>query len=139
MKIISHRGNLYGPSNEENSPDQIYKALLNGFDCEIDVWLVDNKIVLGHDKPEYEVDHNFLNQQGLWLHAKNIEALDYLSNTQFNYFWHQGDKATMTSKGVIWCFPGIFCKNGITVLPNYVEIPQKILGVCTDFPFKFCA
>ena len=24
----------------------------------------------------------------------------------FNYFWHQNDKFTLTSKGYIWTFPG---------------------------------
>ena len=38
MILISHRGNLNGTSPFENHPEYIQKALLKGFDVEIDVW-----------------------------------------------------------------------------------------------------
>ena len=38
MILISHRGNLEGPSDLENHPAQIKKVLDLGYDCEIDVW-----------------------------------------------------------------------------------------------------
>ena len=38
MRLISHRGNLNGTSSYENHPEHIHKALLKGFDVEIDVW-----------------------------------------------------------------------------------------------------
>ena len=53
MKIIAHRGNLSGPTQTENHPDQIKKALDLGFDVEIDVWYKENKVFLGHDFPQY--------------------------------------------------------------------------------------
>lgn len=135
MKIISHRGNIDGPCKEENHPSQIQKALRKGIDCEIDIWCLDKKLYLGHDNPQYETENKFLSQSGLWIHAKNLDALNWLRGTQFNYFWHQEDKATITSHGYIWCYPGIFIKHGITVLRNREEhFPKKILGICTDYP-----
>ena len=35
-----------------------------------------------------------------------------------NYFWHQEDKVTLTSKGYLWAYPGVICDNAITVLPE---------------------
>lgn len=139
MKIISHRGNLIGPCNEENTPRQILKALDKGFDCEIDLWYVDKKLMLGHDKPQTEVDFSFINQTpSLWIHAKNVEALNYLNDTDVNYFFHYNDNATLTSHKYIWCYPGVYCKRGITVLTEKVEIFNKdVYGVCTDYPLDF--
>ena len=37
MKLIAHRGNIDGPSDEQNSPDYIDNALSLGYDAEIDV------------------------------------------------------------------------------------------------------
>lgn len=63
MIIISHRGNLYGPDKEnenENKPEQIQKVLDLGYYVEIDVWLIDEKLYLGHDFPQYETNLTFL-------------------------------------------------------------------------------
>ncbi|MGA1101956.1 MAG: hypothetical protein ACO3VB_09330, partial [Opitutales bacterium] len=138
MKIISHRGNLSGPSEKENSANQIIETIKQGFDCEVDVWCIDSKIFLGHDAPTYRIEERFLHQDGLWIHAKNLEALDWLYNTSLNYFWHETDKVTITSHGYIWCYPGIFLESGITVLQNREEyLPEKILGICTDYPSDY--
>lgn len=139
MKIISHRGNLYGPSNKENTPEQILEVISKGFECEIDLWYTNQKLMLGHDKPQYEIDLSFLNDTpNLWVHAKNIEALNYLNDTGINYFFHNNDDATLTSRGYIWCYPGVYCKNGITVLADKISVfSQEVAGVCTDYPFDF--
>ena len=79
MHFISHRGNLKGPNkNLENKPNYIQEALDKGFDVEIDVWLNKEKFYLGHDKALYETDINFIGQKKIWVHAKNIEALNKL-------------------------------------------------------------
>ena len=138
MIIISHRGNTKGsdPINE-NRPDIILKTL-EDFDCEIDLWVINNNLFLGHDEPQYAIDEDFLSNKGLWIHAKNLEALDWLYNTSLNYFWHETDKVTITSHGYIWCYPGIFLESGITVLQNRKEyLPEKILGICTDYPSNY--
>jgi hypothetical protein len=104
MKIISHRGNLNGPSDYENDPRQIKAVLKMGVDCEIDLWIKDNRYYLGHDKPTHEVKRSFLQQKGLWIHCKNLEALEGVPQ-KTNYFWHQNDDFALTSKGYIWTFP----------------------------------
>ncbi len=103
MYIIAHRGNTNGPSEDENSIDQILSALSEGFDVEIDVRHCDGNLYLGHDEPQEMLPdwlmHKF--NSSLWVHCKDIDAL-YLVSTLYpnsNYFWHQSDDATVTSKG----------------------------------------
>ena len=56
MILISHRGNLSGPSKEENHPEHIIKAAAAGFDVEVDVWVINNDYFLGHDEPRYKTN-----------------------------------------------------------------------------------
>ena len=57
MKYIAHRGNLNGPNRLlENKPDYLNVALSLGYDVEVDVWFIDGKFFLGHDRPDYEID-----------------------------------------------------------------------------------
>ena len=143
MIIISHRGNISGPDPEnENKPANILKTL-EKFDCEIDLWLVEGHLMLGHDEPQYDIKEDFLKREGLWIHAKNIDALNFLNDVNLNYFWHQEDKATITSLGFIWCYPGVYCSNGITVETGYNIkthndlVNSNIAGVCTDYPLNY--
>lgn len=141
MKIISHRGNLNCKNNIlENSPEYIDNALKCGFDVEIDIRLIDNELFLGHDYAQYKISKNWLfeRNKNLWIHAKNFEVLNFLSNNDLNWFWHENDKLVLTSKNYIWCFPEIYIKNGITVELNYNKyLPNFILGICTDFPMFY--
>ena len=73
MIFISHRGNLDGQDKEnENKPEQIMKVLDLGYYVEIDVWLINSDIYLGHDSPQYKIDKLFLLNDRLICHAKNI-------------------------------------------------------------------
>jgi hypothetical protein len=138
--LISHRGNLIGPNPErENSQDYIQEALDKGFNVEIDVWILDNKIYLGHDGPQYCINKTwlYLHKNDLWVHCKNIEAIIYFSNKLklFNYFWHENDTLTLTSKKYIWAYPGKQpIKNSIAVMPeiNSDDVSQ-CLGICSDY------
>ena len=140
VEIISHRGNLEHPDQEENSPTQIEKAL-KIFRVEIDVWHKDKKWFLGHDAPTYEIGFGFFDKKMI-LHCKNLEAVKNLHGTRYNWFWHENDKLTLTSHGEIWCYPGVYIKNGITVsmeIPNLSwtkDMPKDIKGICTDYPLK---
>ena len=78
--------------------------------CEIDVRYINGKWMLGHDNPDFEVPFEFLEQTGLWIHAKNLEALYILSKTNLVYFWHQEDDFTLTSNNYIWTYPGKECR-----------------------------
>lgn len=136
MHFISHRGNLYGPNKKlENSIDYINKALNIGFEVEIDLWLKNSKYFLGHDEPQYIVNEDFLKNKKLWIHAKNLECFYKLSNLDVNFFWHEEDKITITSKGFFWNYPGtVLSKNSICVLPEKNNIKMTdCLGYCSDY------
>ncbi len=134
-KIISHRGNLTGPNPKmENNPEYILTALSNNYDVEIDVWLTSEGLCLGHDQPTFVVTPDFLTKEGLWCHAKNIDALEYLLKNDIHCFWHNKDKTTLTSRGIPWCYPYVYINNGITVekgTPHTID--KNILGICTDY------
>lgn len=72
----------------------------------------------------------------LWCHCKNIEALRVLLLANVRCFYHDTDKATLTSSGHIWTYPGENITNcSICVLPeiNGWEIPAESAGVCSDY------
>ena len=142
MILLSHRGNLNGKQLEnENHPDYILRALVAGYNVEVDVWFIDSKFKLGHDKPTYDFPFKlFENYFGkLWLHCKNVEAMVALNefpNQHFlNYFFHQEDDITLTSKGYIWAYPGKQpIKNSIAVMPELNKDDlTKATGICSDY------
>lgn len=140
MKIISHRGNFLGANPEtENNPNQIDYVIDKGFDVEIDLWIQNNKLFLGHDKPIYEINEKWLFERTkkIWVHLKNINSIYFVSNTDLNYFWHENDKFTLTSKNIPWCYPGIYIKGGITVVTNKEKELFDILGICTDYTGEY--
>tara|TARA_R100000005_G_C4896205_1_gene140557 strand:- start:277 stop:690 length:414 start_codon:yes stop_codon:yes gene_type:complete len=135
MILISHRGNLEGPSDLENHPTQIKKVLDLGYDCEIDVWYEFGQFYLGHDIPEYRIDPAFLDQEGLWLHCKNLDALNACTDKQ-NYFWHERDSYTLTSKNFIWTFPNKLVVDKSIIVdndPNWQSKNYDCFGVCSDW------
>jgi hypothetical protein len=137
MKKISHRGNLNGRIPErENSPDYIVESLSLGYNCEIDVWVVNDEYFLGHDKAQYKIEETFLESNLLWCHAKNIQALEkMLKNKKIHCFWHQNDDVTLTSKGFIWTYPNKeLTKKSICVLPELNSFDMgDCYGVCSDY------
>ena len=148
MKIIAHRANINGSNPaSENRLSQIKKCIDLGYDIEIDIRSLKNKLYLGHDDPQEIISEEelFEIKERCWIHCKNLEAINYFNRFGiiYNYFWHENDKYTLTSKGFIWTYPGeSLCKNSICVMPE-LEIPQINLanlkqknfsGICTDFP-----
>ena len=136
MVLISHRGNIQGKSpGLENMPEYINDTLNKGYHVEIDVWYK-NGFYLGHDNPQYNVKPNFLAQDKIWCHAKNIEAIIEMSKyPKIHYFWHQEDDITLTSKGYIWAYPGKQpIKDSIAVMPEiYNDNLDKCIGICSDY------
>ena len=136
MKFISHRGNLNGPTDDENDPERVRKVLSMGYDVEIDVWKKDGEIYLGHDSPNYLISKTFVFQEGLWCHAKNYEALEYLTRCGAHCFFHQEDDYAITSKGFIWAYPGKPTgPNCIAVMPERFGniISTDTYGICSDY------
>jgi len=138
MRFIAHRGNIYGPDPSlENSPSYIDKALSLGFDVEIDVWVIQFQIYLGHDEPQYKTNLKFLLQKNLWCHAKNLDALEMLLENNVHCFVHDTDMATLTSKNFVWTFPGEYhIKNSVCVMPERNSVVRgEFLGVCSDYVY----
>lgn len=139
--LISHRGNIDGKFDSyENEPNYIDKAIKEGYDVEIDVWLIDDQLWLGHDKPQYGVDFRWFRERRakLWIHCKNIDAMLFFKECGYplNYFWHQKDDVTITSNGYFWTYPGKeLTKQSIAVLPEIIENWDltECLGICSDY------
>lgn len=142
MKIISHRAYTNGENSLfENNPLQIKKLLKMGVDVEIDVWCIDGEYLLGHDSPKYQIQESFLQQEGLWCHAKNKDALEQMLASEIHCFWHQEDDYTITSRGYIWAYPSkeTTGKNTVLLFPErYPDIKySKYDFICTDYVNKF--
>jgi glycerophosphoryl diester phosphodiesterase len=142
MKLIAHRGLIDGPNEVlENRPEHIRRAIKLGYDCEIDLWATDSKLYLGHDTADYPISEGFLKQGGLWIHCKNVEAVEYcLDDIKLNYFWHDKDDRTITSKGYIWTYPEkALTKWSIRLLPEWHDPEFKTIlettcyGICSDY------
>ena len=142
MIKIAHRGNTNGVLPErENSPDYVIAALDSGYDCEIDLWCLEKKFFLGHNGPQYCIETKFLFDLSskLWIHCKNLEALQFVSENKgsLNGFWHQEDSYTLTTNGYIWTYPN----NPTTNLSILVHLEkwnetihnQCLAGICSDF------
>lgn len=111
-----------------------------GFDVEIDVWVMDGDVWLGHDDPQYKVPVQFLYERAatLWCHAKNLTALQFLLKIDLHVFSHDNDDYILTSKGYIWAYPGKpITTDTICVMPERASYSHEELrncrGVCSDF------
>lgn len=141
MKFISHRGNINGIiPNQENRLNYIDDALSQGYDVEVDIWGVDGLLYTGHDSADYDIDIDWILDRAnyLWIHVKNIKALDIMMKYDkvINYFWHQNDDVTLTSRNFIWTFPGKeLTVNSIAVLPEVGKFHNisSAYGICSDF------
>ncbi len=141
MRIIAHRGNVYGPDpSTENKPATIRKAISLGFDCEIDVWYINGQYFLGHDYPETPVTIDFLifYSDHLWIHCKHIDSLVRLKD-DFNCFYHDKDIYTLTSRGYIWGNINSPCHPlAIQVMPERSgTLSTNCYGICTDYPYRY--
>jgi hypothetical protein len=144
MILISHRGNIIG-SNKlyENTNSYIDNAINLGYDVEIDIWIVENKIFMCHDNPNNEIELEWLKKRynKLWIHCKNLTAIEFFSYYKhfFNYFWHKNDDVTITSQGFLWGLPGKQpIKNSIAVMPEiFNDDVSKCIGICSDIIEKY--
>jgi hypothetical protein len=143
MILISHRGNIDGKNEaRENHPDYINEAIGYGWDVEIDVWMIEGVLFLGHDEPQYGVTRYWLNErcERLWIHCKNIEAIEWFNMIGgFNYFWHEEDTMTLTSYGYMWVYPGKQpVKNSIAVMPEiHNDDISECRGICSDYIYRY--
>lgn len=145
MKIISHRGNISGRvPDKENRPSYIDCAIGNGYDVEIDIQNIDGELWLGHDGPQYKVDHVWLSKRKeyLWIHCKNLESAKEC--WKYQSFCHTQDPFSYTSVGKIWLhdISQKIDDNVIIPLLSLKDIQElknnnlfyKSFGICTDYP-----
>lgn len=160
MIIIAHRANNESKRFTENSFGAILSSLLLGFHLELDIWYINDDFYLGHDDGIYKIEKrelleiNFEFGNRIFWHAKNIETLKEIIKEKVlfinsDYFFHQSDDCTLTSKNIIWTYPGReLYENSIAVMPEnvssdyerYVQdlfLNNQIIGVCTDYPLKW--
>ena len=84
---------------------------------------------------------NYLKNDKLWCHAKNIEALNKMSShSDIHCFWHQEDDVTLTSRNFLWTYSGKkLTENSVAVLPELnndnalTMLPKKLIGICSDY------
>ena len=139
MKLIAHRGNVNGPRpSSENNPEYLLSAVDKGYDCEVDVWVLDGDIWLGHDGPDYLVSKEYISNPAFWNHAKNLNALAYMLEHGIRCFWHEGDERTLTSDGFIWTYPNkeVTSISVICLINKDDTVPENCYGICSDWVSK---
>ena len=93
-------------------------------------------LALGHDQPQYDIDYEFLRQDGIWCHAKNMTSFYNMSKDKdIHCFSHDQDEVALTTKGYFWSVWGNqLTKKSICVMPpQNEELPSYIAGVCSDY------
>jgi len=144
MIYIAHRGNIDGPNPLlENSPEYIQEAINRGYDVEIDLRVINGRLWLGHDYPQYKITKKWLleRKNNLWIHAKSFLTASWLANfgQEIVYFCHNSDSFTLTSNGKIWLHelsqsPGQKCIVPLLSKSEIKKYKYKNFGaVCSDF------
>jgi hypothetical protein len=145
MKLISHRGNIDGllPGLENTCP-YIQRAINSGYDVEVDVRLIGDKLFLGHDHPDHEVSFGWLidRKDYLWVHAKNFGALSHLIDQNLRVFYHQQEAHTIINNcNLIWSHD-LSEANEKSIIPllsqedianYYQDNGSDVAGICSDF------
>ena len=118
-------------------------SLASATDVEIDIWFISDNFYLGHDGPQYKIDFEWVNNRKnrLWVHCKNIDAIVQIKKletnklyTDINFFFHDKDDLTLTSKNYLWVHPGKQpVNNSIAVLPELLGDDTSVcIGICSD-------
>ena len=76
-------------------------------------------------------------QKNLWIHCKDLFTLhEFTARTSgYNYFWHQRDDYTLTSKGQIWASPAQdYNKDTVRVIEDPEEVKEyDCYAICSDY------
>lgn len=147
MIKISHRGNINGPLvDKENRPSYIDAAIQLGYDVEIDLRYINNEFWLGHDKPDYKVDLNWLElrKDKLWIHCKDKDSASVLTKltNKFKFFCHTQDDYVLTSTNHLWVHDLLNTIDETSIIPlmtlddveNYLG--GKPFAICSDYVSK---
>lgn len=145
MILIAHRGNINGPNpNRENTISYIEEAISKGYNVEIDVRINNKKLYTGHDEPIDLINNNWLKKlkNKLWIHCKDHESLKHFSSlNQYNYFWHENDAYTISSKGFILSHVNNNVKklSGLFIKISFEnkKINGNFIGILSDYLLKY--
>lgn len=135
---IAHRGNTNGAVPEmENRISYLAEALLLGFWIECDIQHHDGHYYFGHDDPQEHIDMDIVMHSHTICHAKDMKTMTYLLSIGAHCFFHDVDSATLTSKGMLWCYPGIHPRHEKAIWLDLLDQPlphdrSRIFGVCSD-------
>ncbi len=140
MNIISHRGNLKGPTTDENKQAYIEDAIEAGFTVEIDIWHFNGVFWLGHDGPTQFLPMDWLEKHSehLLIHAKNIDALRL--SQDFEVFFHMSDPIVCTTKNRFVCMHYCAWPSNDAIVMKPECIPKSMIlsnppsAICTDYP-----
>jgi hypothetical protein len=139
MIFIAHRGNIDGADPKlENTQEYLSAAVEAGHGVEVDIQWNRGMLYYGHDNPQEVIDEKFITQRDVFCHAKNIEAIPALMKMGCNVFVHNTDPCVYTSRGQIWCYPGVHVMSDRAIwldlhnepLPD--NVPKEIYGICGD-------
>ena len=137
--FIAHRGNIDGPNPKlENTQEYLSAAVDAGYGVEVDIQWSRGVLYYGHDHPQEPVDEKFITKTHVFCHAKNVETVPALINMGCNVFVHDTDPCVFTSRGQIWCYPGVHVKSDRAIWldlhdqPLPKEISNKLYGICGD-------
>lgn len=141
MKIIAHRANLSGPDvKRENRIFAIEECVKYGLGVEIDLRFHEGQFYLGHDEAQEAVSLDWLkkHEDFLWIHCKDFQSLNELSGSNLNYFWHESDAYTLTSKNFIWTYPNKEVHSNSVIVCQTFEDTIKYsetnaYAVCSDW------
>lgn len=150
MRVIAHRGNLTGPDPEkENTWAAVRKCARLDIDAEIDFWVKDNRLCMGHDENNLEQVSLYQFRElkiNIYAHCKNLDALQFLGqNTPGNMipFSHDVDDFVALRNGEIWAHPNylknIKDKTMVIAMTWGEPVKEELLGfagVCTDWPLE---
>ncbi|OUW06100.1 MAG: hypothetical protein CBD16_00545 [Betaproteobacteria bacterium TMED156] len=137
LALIAHRGNTSGINHElENKKSYLNDALMQGYWIECDVQMYKEKLYLGHDEPQEQVDEIIMNPHTI-CHAKDLDSIVRLNQIKAHAFWHETDRLTITNRGFFWCYPGVHVTSPNAIWLDLLNrsIPKNtsgIFGICSD-------
>lgn len=135
--LIAHRGLTKGPSEyEENSPTAIAEAIEKLYFAECDIWFVENKWYLGHDRPSYEITEQWILEHSDFgfFHAKNVSTFLELIKVRnrkkcfLDFFFHDGDKVVLSSENSTVLLTGQIYLNCIINQPELWMDPVNLVS-----------
>lgn len=146
MLVYAHRGNLTGSISEnENTIGQIKRALAKNVNVEVDVFYINDILYLGHDKPQEKIEKEFLKNNRILTHAKDIQTMFYLSQfREINSFIQKDENISVSTHGNVivhqhYSF-NLDWANSKTIMVdlnlNKYKTPN-VGGIITDFAFPY--